>query len=240
MLARSSSAAHRQVQRATVLLMAADGAANSQIAATVGVTPVTVRAWRTRFAQEGLAKFAVVRGGRGRKPGITPEQIDEIVRLTQHERPSGATHWSCRSMAKQVGVSPATVQRIWSGRGLKPHLVKTFRLSGDPAFEEKLIDVVVLYLNPPDHGPTAYSSSTSVNRKIPMCFTTVITGLEAQMRVAPRQVRHWNRDGPGAQPKTRAPGCPLPPAFRTAVHVVPSRRQDRAARLSDRRDRHGR
>jgi transposase len=149
-LARSSTAAHRQVQRAKVLLMAADGVANSQIAATVGVTPMTVRSWRTRFAQEGLAKFAVVREGRGRKPGISPEQIEEIVRLTQHEKPSGETHWSCRSMAKQVGVSPATVQRIWSGRGLKPHLVKTFKLSNDPAFEEKLIDVVGLYLNPPE------------------------------------------------------------------------------------------
>ena len=149
-LSRSSTAAHRQVQRAKVLLMAADGVANSQIAATVGVTPVTVRAWRTRFAQEGLAKFSVVREGRGRKPGITPAQVEEIVHLTQHEKPSGETHWSCRSMAKQVGVSPATVQRIWSGRGLKPHLVKTFKLSNDPLFEEKLIDVVGLYLNPPE------------------------------------------------------------------------------------------
>jgi transposase-like protein len=71
MLARSSSAAHRQVRRAKVLLMAADGVANAKIAATVGVTPVTVRSWRTRFAQEGLANFSVVREGRGRKPGIT-------------------------------------------------------------------------------------------------------------------------------------------------------------------------
>jgi transposase len=149
-LSRSSTAAHRQVQRAKVVLLAADGVANSQIAATVGVTPVTVRAWRTRFAQEGLAKFSVVREGRGRKPGISPEKVEEIVRLTQHEKPPGETHWSCRSMARQVGVSPATVQRIWSGRGLKPHLVKTFKLSNDPLFEEKLIDVVGLYLNPPE------------------------------------------------------------------------------------------
>jgi len=97
-----------------------------------------------------LAKFGQVRQGRGRKPGISAEKVEEIVRLTQHEKPSGATHWSCRSMAKAVGVSPATVQRIWSGRGLKPHLVKTFKLSNDPQFEEKLIDVVGLYLNPPD------------------------------------------------------------------------------------------
>ena len=151
-LARSSSAAHREVQRAKVLLMAAEGVANSTIAASMGVTPVTVRAWRDRFAIEGLAKLGVVREGRGRKPVLSAEKIEEIVRLTQHEKPAGATHWSCRSMAKQVGVSPATVQRIWSGRGLKPHLVKTFKLSNDPAFEEKLIDVVGLYLNPPENA----------------------------------------------------------------------------------------
>jgi len=151
-LSRSSTSAHRQVQRAKVLLMAADGVANSQIAANVGVTPVTVRSWRDRFASEGLAKFGQVRQGRGRKPGISAEKVEEIVHLTMHENPCGATHWSCRSMAKAVGVSPATVQRIWSGRGLKPHLVKTFKLSNDPRFEEKLIDVVGLYLNPPENA----------------------------------------------------------------------------------------
>jgi transposase len=151
-LSRSSTAAHREVQRAKVLLMAGQGVANAQIAASVGVTPVTVRSWRARFASEGLAKFGQVREGRGRKPVLSAEKVDEIVRLTQHGKPAGATHWSCRSMAKAVGVSPATVQRIWSGRGLKPHLVKTFKLSNDPAFEEKLIDVVGLYLNPPEQA----------------------------------------------------------------------------------------
>ena len=151
-LSRSSTAPYREVKRAKVLLMAADGVANSKIAATVGVTPVTVRSWRARFACEGLSKFGQVREGRGRKPGISADKVEEIVRLTQHEKPSGETHWSCRSMAKQVGVSPATVQRIWSGRGLKPHLVKTFKLSNDPRFEEKLIDVVGLYLNPPENA----------------------------------------------------------------------------------------
>ncbi len=71
---------------------------------------------RARSAAEGLAKFGVVRAGRGRKPVISAIKVEEIVRLTQHEKPSGATHWNCRSMAKAVGVSPATIQRIWSGR----------------------------------------------------------------------------------------------------------------------------
>ena len=148
-LARSRTAPLRDVQRARVLLMASEGVANVQIAAEVGVSVVTVRAWRDRFAEEGLAKFGQVRKGRGRKPSIPAEKVDEIVRATLHDKPVGATHWSCRSMARATGVSPATVQRVWSARGLKPHLVKTFKLSNDKRFEEKLIDVVGVYLNPP-------------------------------------------------------------------------------------------
>jgi len=93
-----------------------------------------------------------VRAGRGRKPSISDEKVAEIVRATLHDKPAGETHWSCRSMARAQGVSPATVQRIWSARGLKPHLVKTFKLSNDKRFEDKLVDVVGLYLNPPEQA----------------------------------------------------------------------------------------
>jgi transposase len=151
-LSRSRTAPHREVQRATVLLLAGQGHANSAIAAQVGVSPSTVRAWRDRFAEQGLVKFGEVADGRGRKPSISEAKIAEIVKATQETTPEGQTHWSCRTMAKAHGVSPATVQRIWSSRGLKPHLVKTFKLSNDPRFEEKLIDVVGLYLNPPDNA----------------------------------------------------------------------------------------
>ena len=149
-LARSGTAPFREVRRAQALLMAADGLPNVQIAAAVGVTAGTVRAWRTRFAEEGLAKFAQVREGRGRKPSIPAETVDEIVRVTLHETPPGATHWSTRTMAARVGVSRDTVHRVWRARGLQPHRVETFKLSNDPRFEEKLVDVVGLYLNPPD------------------------------------------------------------------------------------------
>jgi len=148
-LARSQTAPHRQVRRAEALLLAADGLANTQIAQRVGVTAATVRAWRARFAEDGLAKLGKVRAGRGRKSTIPQSKIDEIVELTRNGKPAGQTHWSCRTMAARAGVSPATVQRVWAARGLKPHLVKTFKLSGDPHFEEKLIDVVGLYLDPP-------------------------------------------------------------------------------------------
>lgn len=149
-LAASRVAPHREVQRAKVLLLAADGVANSRIAADAGVSAMTVRAWRTRFAEQGFAKFGQVAPGRGRPPRIPQSKIDEIVELTRHSKPEGETHWSVRTMAKKAGVSKATVQRIWAARGLKPHLSKSFKLSNDPRFEEKLIDVVGLYLNPPD------------------------------------------------------------------------------------------
>ncbi len=149
-LSVSQTAAHREVQRARALLMARAGEANTRIAAELGVSPATVTAWRERFATEGLKGLGGVRPGRGRKPSIPDEKVAEIVHATLHEKPPGETHWSCRSMAKATGVSPATVQRIWSARGLKPHRVEAFKLSRDPLFEEKLVDVVGLYLNPPE------------------------------------------------------------------------------------------
>jgi transposase len=149
-LLRSRTAPVRQVRRAEVLLLAADGVSNVEIAERCEVSRPTVLAWRKQFEAEGLARFGEVAKGRGRKPSIPGEKIAEIVRLTTQTRPEGATHWSVRVMATRVGVSPASVQRIWSDLGLKPHLVETFKVSSDPRFEDKLVDVVGLYLNPPD------------------------------------------------------------------------------------------
>lgn len=136
--------------RAKALLLAAQGLANTAIAIQLGVSPSSVVAWRTRFADEGLAKLGRVREGRGRKPTFTKEKVANIVNTTLHDKPRGETHWSCRSMAKASGVSPSTVQRIWSARELQPHRVETFKLSNDKRFEEKLVDVVGVYFNPPD------------------------------------------------------------------------------------------
>ena len=149
-LIRSRTAPHRDVLRARALLMAADGFANTRIASEIDVSPATVAAWRERFGEDGLKNFSAVRSGRGRKPSIPAAKVEEIVRLTLQETPPGETHWSCRTMAQRAGVSSSTVQRIWSARGIKPHRVETFKLSSDPNFEEKLVDVVGLYLNPPE------------------------------------------------------------------------------------------
>ncbi len=105
-LARSQSGAHREVVRAKALLMAADGVANTAIARSLSVSPASVKSWRDRFAEEGLAKLGQVRKGRGRKPSIPQSKIDEIIDLTQNYRPKGETHWSCRTMAAAAGWRP--------------------------------------------------------------------------------------------------------------------------------------
>ena len=133
-----------------MLLDAADGAANVAIARRHEVTAVTVRAWRKAFEADGLTGWGRVAKGRGKKPVISDEKVAEIVELTTQSRPKGQTHWSCRTMAERAGVSKDTVQRIWNELGLQPHRVDTFKVSNDPAFTEKLIDVVGLYLDPPE------------------------------------------------------------------------------------------
>jgi len=136
--------------RARIVLAAAAGDSNSEVARTLGVSRPTVILWRSRFAEGGVQALTETKPGRGRKPTISAAKIKQIVQATTQTKPPGQTHWSCRTMAKAHGVSAATVQRIWDAHGLKPHRVKTFKLSNDPRFSEKLTDVVGLYLNPPE------------------------------------------------------------------------------------------
>ena len=136
--------------RARIVLRAAAGESNSQIARELGVSRPTVILWRERFAEGGPPALAETKPGRGRKPTIPTAKVKAIIAATTQTTPPGETHWSCRTMAAAQGVSPATVQRIWDAHGLKPHRVRTFKLSNDPRFFEKLTDVVGLYLNPPE------------------------------------------------------------------------------------------
>src|SRR5487761_14507 len=136
--------------RARIVLAAAAGESNSEIARTLAVSRPTVILWRARFAEGGAQALTETKPGRGRKPTISAAKIKAIVQATTQTRPPGQTHWSCRSLARAHGVSAATVQRLWDAHGLKPHRVRTFKLSNDPRFTEKLTDVVGLYLNPPE------------------------------------------------------------------------------------------
>jgi len=149
-MSRSTVLPHRTVVQAKALLMAAEGLANEQIARRCVVDSDTVRRWRARFGESGPAGVGVIAKGRGRKPSLPSGTVAEVLRLTQHERPAGgATHWSTRSMAARAGIGKDTVARIWADHGLKPWKIDTFKISNDPRFEEKLVDVVGLYLRPP-------------------------------------------------------------------------------------------
>ena len=142
----------RQRDRAAMILLAADGMTNKDIAKEVGVKPHTVGRWRNRFAQSRLAGIEkdLPRGGRPRK--VRERLESEIIRKTTQETPKHATHWSTRTLARELGTTQSMVHRVWKANGLKPHLIRTFKLSNDPHFEEKLIDVVGLYLNPPENA----------------------------------------------------------------------------------------
>jgi transposase len=140
------------VVRCRMVLAAADGQSDKAIAAKLAVNRHTVRLWRKRFGEEGLQSLWEIAPGRGRKPSYGPEKIQEIIATTLQTKPKGQTQWSCRSLAQRLGVSKSTVNNIWRSHNLKPHRVKTFKLSRDPHFLEKLIDVVGLYLNPPEQA----------------------------------------------------------------------------------------
>jgi transposase len=147
-------AAHRtpqQVsQRCQIVLAAAQGQQDNAIAAELEINFKTVALWRKRFHTEGPDCLWEVAEGRGRKARLTAEDIERIVDATLQTKPAGATHWSCRTMARAQGVSKATINRIWQSHHLQPHRTRNFKLSRDPKFLEKLTDVVGLYLNPPE------------------------------------------------------------------------------------------
>jgi transposase len=150
--ARGRTTPARLVLRAKIVLLAAAGKLSKDIACELKTGMKTVCKWRNRFAQRGLAGIEkdAPRGARP-APG-TAALAAEIIRKTTTERPTGATHWSTRTLATELGASPSMVQRVWKANGLQPHRIKTFKLSNDPQFAEKLIDVVGLYLNPPEHA----------------------------------------------------------------------------------------
>lgn len=138
------------VLRSRIVLLAHEGMANHAIAQELNISRPTVLLWRKRFARGGLPTLWVEAPGRGCKRRIQDEQVQAIVEATLHTKPAHATHWSVRTMAQAQGVSKSTVQRIWEAHGLQPHRTRSFKLSQDPRFVEKLRDVVGLYLNPPE------------------------------------------------------------------------------------------
>jgi len=140
------------MQRAQIVLQAAEGRTNKSIAESLGIGAHTVGRWRRRFKEQrcaGIEKDAP-------RPGRRPVKRDRFIRLiidtTTQQKPTHATHWSVRTLAAHLSINREMVRRVWNATGLKPHKVRTFKLSNDPQFVEKVIDVVGLYLNPPEHA----------------------------------------------------------------------------------------
>jgi transposase len=149
---RGRSFPRRLVERSRIVLAAADGRTDKQIVELFGIQPRTAARWRRRFLLFRLSGIERDAPRAGRKPRLGPEFVKGVVAKTLHTKPRGETHWSVRTMAREVGVHPSTIHRIWQLHGLKPHLAQSFKLSHDPRFEEKVVDVVGVYQNPPERS----------------------------------------------------------------------------------------
>jgi putative transposase len=149
--ASSRSLPHAQVTRAKIVLLAAEGKTNIEIAAILSTTRETVGCWRKRYLEKGIeGLYDEIRPGKPRS--ISDEDVALLIKTTLETIPNGSTHWSVRTMAAETGFSKSTIHRVWNTFGLQPHRQKHFKLSTDPFFIEKMRDVVGLYLNPPEHA----------------------------------------------------------------------------------------
>jgi transposase len=142
----------RLVERARIVLLAAEGLQDKQIAVRLGIDRITAAQWRNRYLEHGFNVLAKDAPRTGRPRSISANKVQQIVDCTTQTKPTNATQWSTRSMAQAMSVSEATVRRIWKAHGIKPHLIRGFKLSNDKQFVEKLDDIVGLYLNPPEHA----------------------------------------------------------------------------------------
>ncbi|EWM19500.1 transposase [Kutzneria sp. 744] len=149
--ARRAASAQALALRCRVVLACAEGLSNVEVAARLGVHRTMVGKWRARFAV-GRLDALMDEDRPGRPPSITVDQVEEVIVATLEETPRNATHWSRTSMAEKSGLSKSTIGRIWRDFGLKPHRAETFKLSTDPLFVEKVVDVVGLYHNPPERA----------------------------------------------------------------------------------------
>jgi transposase len=150
--ARGRSTPARLVLRAKIVLRAAEGKANKDIADELGTDRLLVGRWRKRFAEKGLAGIEKDAPRGGRKPRAREAMAAKIIQWSTQKKPANATHWSTRTLAAELGTNRSMVNRVWRANGLKPHLSRTFKVSNDPRFIEKVVDVVGLYLNPPEHA----------------------------------------------------------------------------------------
>ncbi|MGC2202804.1 MAG: IS630 family transposase, partial [Stellaceae bacterium] len=151
-IVRDRNSPQKHVWRARIVLLTAQGQGTNAIARAVGKDKTVVWRWQERFMGEGVAGLTRDKTRPSRVPPLPAATVDRVIALTNQAPPHAATHWSASAMAKAVGISPSSVQRIWAGQGLQSHRVCTFKISNDPKFADKLKDVVGLYIDPPAHA----------------------------------------------------------------------------------------
>jgi transposase len=149
---RNRNSPQKHVWRARIIVLTADGEGTTAITRTVGKGKTVVWRWQERFMHQGIEGLTRDKTRPSRIPPLPAETVDRVVVLTNQAPPHEATHWSAPAMAKTVGISPSSVRRIWIGQGLQPHRVRSFKISNDPRFADKLKDVVGLYVDPPAHA----------------------------------------------------------------------------------------
>jgi len=147
---RSRAVTEKQRLRARMVLMTADGYPTKVILDTLKTSGPTLNLWRRRYQEAGVEGLKKGKTRPSRVPPLPVEKVREVLTLTLTGKPAAATHWSCRTLAQQVGISRMAVHRIWREHRLKPHQVKGFKVSNDSQFEAKLRDVIGLYLDPPE------------------------------------------------------------------------------------------
>src|SRR5271163_1239960 len=151
-IVRDRNSPQKHVWRAGIVLLTAEGQGTSAITRAVGKDKTVVWRWQERFMHDGVAGLTRDKTRPSRIPPLPAASVDRVVALTNQAPPHAATHWTALVMAKAVGISPSSVRRIWTGQGLQPHRVRTFKISNDPKFADKLRDVVGLYVDPPAHA----------------------------------------------------------------------------------------
>ena len=174
----------RVQQRASVILLAAKGWQNKDIAVEVKLDRRQAALWRRRFIEGGVQALLQDAPRSGRTPSVTAEVESRLVKTTLHDKPEAATHWSTRTLGAHLGLGTTTIRRVWRRSGLKPHLQRTFKLSRDPRFEDKLVDVVALYLDPPEHALVLSCDEKS------QLGSPSIRALSCYRRRHPRQSHH--------------------------------------------------
>src|SRR5438094_260707 len=163
---RDRNSPQKHVWRARIVVLTADGEGTTAVMRAVGKGKTVVWRWQERFMQEGVEGLTRDKTRPSRIPPLPAETVDRVVALTNQTPPHEATHWTAPAMAKAVGISPSSVRRIWKGHGLQPHRVRSFKLSNDPKFADKLKQVVGLYIDPPAHAVVLIRASPSTSLRL--------------------------------------------------------------------------